>query len=180
MTTPNNPDPELAAELRRLAGDEWTEDAAEDERLTEVLRRRRLGLKDLLKDMAHRGRRVSVDFGGHAFNGGLINVGTDYAGIQGPGQVAEVRLNAGRWSDLPPSEGITTQPVSAPDTFVGALRAHEAAKSLIRLSMPNGDMIIGKIDTVSADHLEFAEADERKIYVPTELILGIVRSIDPH
>ena len=37
-------DPNLESELRQTAGREWAMDAAEDESLTELMRRRRLGL----------------------------------------------------------------------------------------------------------------------------------------
>ncbi len=180
MTTPEGFDPELAAELRSTAGAEWTDDAAEDERLTEVHRRRLLDLPNLFEDLMHRRQRVSVEFGGHSFNGALIAVGSDYALISGPGQVAEVRLSSGRWSVLPTMGAEAPPPVSAAETFIGVLRTHESSQDLVRLSLPQNDMVIGRVETVGADHVEFAEADERQIYVPLELILGVIRSIDPH
>ncbi|MEA1903038.1 MAG: hypothetical protein U9N56_05865 [Actinomycetota bacterium] len=180
MTTPDQPDPNLASELRATAGSEWAEEAAEDERMTEILRRRRLTMEELFKDMTHRGQRVSVEFGGHSFNGALIASGEDYAVILGPGQVAEVRFDSARWSALPPTDAFEPVPASSPETFVGVLRSHESAETLIRLTLPGSDMVIGKIVTVGVDHVEFADADQRQIYVPTELILGVVRSVDPH
>ena len=65
MNSIPDPDPHLAAELRQGAGREWAEEAAEDEQLTELLRRRKLELADVVRDLAHRGGRVSVEFGGH-------------------------------------------------------------------------------------------------------------------
>ena len=62
MNQDQQPDPDLAAELRQTAGAEWAAEAAEDERLTEVLRRRKLNLGDIAKEMANRGDRISVEF----------------------------------------------------------------------------------------------------------------------
>lgn len=180
MTTPEYPDPDLASELRQGAGSDWIADAAEDEQLSEIHRRRRLEMKDLITDMAHRGERVTVEYGGHVFNGVLTASEDDYAVVNGPGQIAEIRFSSGRWSALPMSDAPRPQRITAAETFLAALRQHEADQNLIRLSLPAGDVVIGKISTVSSDHVEFAEADERRIYVPLDLILGTIRSIDPH
>lgn len=179
MTEDETPDRDLASELRQSAGREWAEEAAEDERLTETLRKRRSELKDIMAEFANRGDRVSVEFGGHTFGGAVVASGEDFVRIQGPGQVADIRLNRARWSVLvsgdPPDH--TEETV---DTFIALLRQFEADGSTVRLSIDGGDIVIGKIAVVAVDHVEVSDVDDRRIYLPTEVILGAIRSIDFH
>jgi len=179
MTQDQQPDPNLASQLRETAGAEWTAEAAEDERLTELLRRRRLTLSDLAKEMANRGERISVEFGGHSFTGAIVGAGDDYVTIQGPGQIAEVGLAQARWSILN-AEGPTVQSVNTAPSFRAALHEHAAAETNIRLTLDRGDMVIGKVTVVATDHLEVSDVDERRIYVPMEIVLGTIRSFDSH
>jgi uncharacterized RmlC-like cupin family protein len=179
MTQDPQPDPKLASQLRETAGAEWTAEAAEDERLTELLRRRRLTLSDFAKEMANRGERVSVEFGGHSFTGAIIGAGDDYVTVQGPGQIAEIALAQARWSILN-AEGPSVQAVNTAPSFRAALHEHAAAETNIRLTLDRGDMVIGKVAVVATDHLEFSDVDERRIYVPMEIVLGTIRSIDSH
>jgi hypothetical protein len=177
MDQEQQPDPNLGAELRQTAGAEWAAEAAEDERLTEVLRRRRLTLGDIAKEMANRSERISVEFGGHSFTGAIIGAGSDYVTIQGPGQFAQVRLERARWSILN-ADGPPVEPANIAESFRAALHEHATAKTTIRLSLDRGDMVIGKITVVAADHLEIADVDDRRIYIPMEIVLGTIRSID--
>lgn len=179
MTDHGRPDPDLASELRESAGREWAEEAAEDERLTEQMRRRRLGLSELMAEMVNRGDRVSVEFGGHSFSGAVVASGDDVARIEGPGQVADVRLDRARWSVLvaaDPSDH-TGQPV---ESFMALLRTFEADDSLVRLALGGGDMVIGRVKVVGEDHVEMADVDDRQIYVPLGMIFAAIRSIDYH
>jgi hypothetical protein len=169
------PDPELASELRQGAGREWNEEAAEDERLTELHRRRRLTLADLGKELVNRGDRVSVEFGGHSFSGAVAAAGADYATIDGPGQAADVKLAAARWSVLPSSQPAGTRPAGA-ETFQAVLHEHSASGHVVRLALPGGDMVIGRVEVVADDHVVMNDVDERRLIVPTTLILAVVRS----
>ena len=179
MSQDQEPDQNLAAELRQTAGAEWVAEAAEDERLTEVLRRRKLNLGDIAKEMANRGERISVEFGGHSFTGAIIGAGDDYATIQGPGQVAEVGLQRARWSILN-ADGPPVESANTADTFRAALHQHAAGETTIRLALGRGDLVIGKIIVVATDHVELADVDERRLYIPIEIVLGTIRSIDSH
>ncbi|MFQ5522230.1 MAG: hypothetical protein ACE5F5_01445 [Acidimicrobiia bacterium] len=180
MTDFRDPDPDLAAELRSGPGREWAEDAAEDERLTELLRRRRLHLKDVMRDFAHRGARVSVDAGGHSFSGVLIAAGDDYGTLEGAGQVTEVRYEAGAWSVIVIDRGTPEEPILNAVTFKARLHEHAAARTRIQLGLEGGLILTGVVGVVAADHLEFIDVDERRFYVPLNRILGASRSIDPH
>lgn len=177
MNQEPTPEEALAAELRQTAGSEWVEEAAEDERLAELLRLRRLAMADAAKDLAHRGARVSVEFGGHAFGGAVKAAGEDYATVQGPGQAADLLLSTTRWSALP--EGESGEPwLDAPDTFRGVLQQHATSEQVIRLALPGGDVVIGKIAVVAVDHVQVEDPDGREVYVPLGVILGVIRSTD--
>lgn len=177
MENDQQPDPNLASELRQRAGQEWNEEAAEDERLTEVHRRRRLSLADRAKEFVNRGDRVSVEFGGHSFGGAVVRAGEDYATVEGPGQTADIKLSAARWSVLP-SERPPEQHTGDAGSFRALLHEHAAAAHVIRLALPGGDMVIGKLAVVAEDHVEMNDVDERRLIVPTSLILGVVKSSD--
>ncbi|HJS72429.1 MAG TPA: hypothetical protein VJ858_06850 [Acidimicrobiia bacterium] len=169
------PDPDLASELRQGAGREWNEEAAEDERLTELHRRRRLTLADQGKELVNRGDRVSVEFGGHSFSGAVAAAGVDYATVEGPGQTADIKLGAARWSVLPSGQPAETRPAGA-ESFQAVLHEHSASGHVVRLSLPSGDMVIGRVEVVAEDHVVMNDVDERRLIVPTNLILAVVRS----
>jgi hypothetical protein len=179
MDYERQPDPDLGSELRQGAGREWTEEAAEDERLTELQRRRRMTLSDQGKEMVNRGDRVSMEFDGHTFGGAVVAAGEDYATVAGPGQSADVRLAEARWSVLP-----NDQPAKAEgdglESFRAVLHQHSASGQTIRLALPGGDLVIGTLEVVAEDHVVMADVDGRRLIVPTKMILAVVRSSEFH
>lgn len=179
MDTSEIPDPNLASELRASAGQEWTEEAAEDERLTELHRRRRLTLSDVAKEIVNRGDRVSVEFGGHSFSGAVTGAGSDYATIAGPGQVADIRLETARWSILI-SDSPAQSRTAVPESFRALLHEHSGTDHVVRLALPGGDMVIGRLSVVAEDHVEVEDVDSRRLVVPMGLILAVVRSSEFH
>lgn len=173
------PDRNLASELRQGAGEEWAAEAAEDEQLTELHRRRQMNLSDQAKEMVNRGDRVSVEFGGHSFGGAVVAAGSDYATVEGPGQTADIKLDKARWSLLPldaPGENHH----SGHETFRALMADHSAAQRTIRLALPGGDMVIGVAAVVAEDHVELNDVDNRRLVVPMEMILAVVRSSEVH
>jgi hypothetical protein len=174
-----DPDPDLAAELRQGAGREWAEEAAEDERLTELLRRRKLELADVAKDLAHRGGKVSVEFGGHSFSGTVIGAGVDYATIDSPGETAAIRFDVARWSIIPASRADESR-MDRSESFKALLHEYAAAETTLRLAIPYGEMVFGTIAVVSVDHIEVADVDGRQIYIPSVLVLAAIRSTELH
>ncbi len=173
------PDRDLAAELRQGAGQEMAAEAAEDEQLTELYRRRQMTLADQAKEMVNRGDRVSVEFGGHSFGGAVTVAGSDYATVEGPGQTADIRLNRARWSILP-LDAPGDNPHSGLETFKAVLADHSAAQRTIRLALPGGDMVIGLATVVADDHVEMNDVDNRRLIVPMDMILAVVRSSEVH
>lgn len=177
MDYERQPDPNLGSELRQGAGREWSEEAAEDERLTEIHRRRRLSLSDQAKELVNRGDRVSVEFGGHSFGGAVVWAGEDYAIIEGPGQTADIRLDAARWSVLTTDDPTDTRPSGA-ETFRALLHEHSASGQVVRLALPGNDIVLGGVAVVAEDHVEVQDVDGRRLIVPMNLILAVVRSSD--
>jgi len=175
MDYERNPDPNLASELRQGAGQEWAAEAAEDERLSELHRRRQMTFADQAKEWANKGDRVSVEFGGHSFGGAVSVAGEDYVTIAGPGQTADIKLTEARWSILPNDEPARSQ-ATGPETFVALLHDHTAAERIVRLALPGEDMAIGTIQVVADDHVEMLDVDSRRLIVPMKMILAVVRS----
>jgi hypothetical protein len=179
MNSDSDPDPHLAAELRQGVGRELAEEAAEDERLTDLLRRRRLELADVVKDLAHRGGRVSVEFGGHSFSGLLAAAGIDYATIDRADQTADIRLDVATWSILP-SDSPDDSKMGGAESFRALLHEYSAAETAVRLALPGGEIVIGAIAVVAVDHVEVRDVDGRQIYVPSTIILAVIRSTVLH
>lgn len=179
MTSRDEPDPRLASELRQSVGREWADDVAEDERLTELMRRRRLTLSDMARDVQHQGARVSVEFAGHNFSGPLSRVGDDYATIEAPGQIVDVRFAVTTWAILRIADDKPAMP-SEMITFKAHLHELSGTARRVGLAIPDGQILVGKIEVVAEDHVEIRDADDRGLLVPLELILATIRSSDPH
>jgi hypothetical protein len=177
MDHDRQPDPNLASELRQGAGREWSEEAAEDERLTELHRRRRLTLSDQAKEFVNRGDRVSVEFGGHNFGGAVTRAGEDYATVEGPDQAADIKLHTARWSVISSDQPTATIPGGA-ESFRAVLHEHSASEQVMRIALPGGDMVLGKVAVVAEDHVEVSDPDQRRLIVPMTMILAVVRSTD--
>jgi len=167
-------EPDLAG-LRSHLGRELAEEAAEDERLTAVYDRRRFDLAMVAKDLVNRGARVTVQFSGHTMSGLVTGGGADHMVIEGAGQTATVRLDAGYWSILP-GAGEPTGAVATEETMTARLAEAAEQGGMVRLALPNGEVVIGRVSVVAKDHIELVDADERRLYVPTGLVLGILRS----
>ena len=179
MDLSKDPDPELGAELRQTAGREWAEEAAEDERLTELLRKRRLELRDVARDWIHKGDRVSAGFDGHNFSGAVVAAGDDYATLKESGQFADVLLGVASWNVL--TRGEPVEPTGdAAGSFRRLLHEHASGEVKVRLALPGGELVIGTIAVVAVDHLEIVDVDDRHIYIPNGLVLATIRSTESH
>lgn len=180
MRPDSEPDPDLAAELRGTAGREWLEEAAEDERLTELMRRRRMTLHEVMAEAGNRGDRVSVEFGGHTFSGSIAGVAQDFATISGVGQTADVKLAVGVWSVLVSGEPAQRGTGIEAETFVALLKTYEAERATLRFALGGGSVAVGRIVVVAGDHIEMADPDDRRLYLPLESILATIRSTEFH
>jgi hypothetical protein len=176
MSDQENPDPELESVLRE-AGREMNEEAAEDERLTELLRRRRLELSDLAVEWVHRGQRVRAEAGTQTFAGQVVFAGTDYVTIdRGEDQVA-VCLDRATWT-LEADQGGGHEQTGPATSLKARLTELAATGEALRLIVAEGRSLVGSVAVVATDQVEFHQ-DRLTVLVPTDLILAVITSRAP-
>ncbi len=164
----------LSSELRQGAGREWLEEAAEDERLTELLRRRRQDLSNLALDLVHRGDRVRAAVGDRNYTGRAVFAGTDFVTIETDESFTDIRVDEAIWTVERSSSGGHEQ--TGPSMSLKA-RLSEVASTgeQVRLMAANGQARIGAIQVVAEDHVEVADGNN-VVVIPLNLIAALVRS----
>jgi hypothetical protein len=167
------PDREIEEHLRQGAGREWLEDAAEDEQLTELMRRRRLGLGDRARELVHRGERVRAEAGSHTFSGQLVYAGSDFATVDRGEDLVEVVLDAAVWT-VERSESGGREQSGEPLSFRARLAELAATPAQVRVIVADGKVILGSIELAATDHVEMSQ-DGHTIVVPTRSILAVIR-----
>lgn len=168
------PDREIEEHLRQGAGREWLEEAAEDEQLTELMRRRRLTLEERALELVHRGERVRAETGNQTFSGHVAYAGSDFATVDRGEDLVEVVLSAAIWTIEKSSEGGTEQS-GEPLSFKGRLGEISANSESVRLVVADGRALVGRIEVVAADHVEMSQ-DGNTVVVPNRLIAAVIRS----
>lgn len=167
------PDPELEAHLRE-AGRELIEEAAEDEHLTELLRRRRLDLSERAREFVHRGDRIRAETGAHTFSGQVTYAGADFATVDRGEDTVEVALESAVWA-VERSDSPGHEQTGEPLTFRARLSELASTSEPVRLIVGDGRAILGSIAVVATDHVEVVQ-DLNTIVVPIRLISAVVRS----
>lgn len=165
----------LSSELRQSAGREWQEEAAEDERLSEILRRRQQNFGDLARDVVHRGDRVRAELSGQSFSGQLIFAGSDYATLETSDAHVDIRLDAAVWTIEESSAGGHEQSGGS-KTLIARLAETSAGNETVRVITDDGRAYIGSIPIVAIDHLEVVD-EGRRVVVPIERLVAVVRPI---
>jgi hypothetical protein len=168
------PDPDIESHLRQGAGREWLEDAAEDEKLTELLRRRKLDLSGRVLELVHRGERVRAETGVHTFAGSVAYAGADFASIDRGDDLVEVVLDSAVWTVERSASGGNEQS-GEPLTFRARLAEIAAASESVRLVVVDGRAIVGSIEVVATDHVELTQ-DDNTIVVPSRQIVAVIRA----
>lgn len=168
------PDRDMETDLRQGAGREWLEEAAEDERLTELLRRRKLDLAGRAIEVVHRGERVRAEIGAHTFSGHLVYAGADFATVDRSDDMVEVVFDAAVWTVERTESGGHDQS-GDPLTFRARLAEVSASEETVRMIVVDGKSIVGVIDVVATDHVEIIQ-DGNSLVVPLRLIVAVVRS----
>ena len=168
------PNPEIEAQLRQGVGREWLEEAAEDEQLTELLRRRRLGLGDRAWELVHRGQRVRAEIGSQTFSGQIVYAGSDFATVDRGEDLVEVILDAAVWTVEHGNSGGQEQS-GEPLSFRARLAEVAAAAAPVRVIVADGPVIMGSVELVAADHVEMAQ-DGNTIVIPIRLIVALIRT----
>ena len=168
------PDRDVESHLRQGAGREWLEDAAEDEQLTELLRRRRLDLSGRVLELVHRGERVRAETGAHTFSGRVVYAGADFASIDRGEDRVEIILDSAVWT-VERNESGGNEQSGDRLTFRARLAEIAAASESVRLVVVDGRAIVGSIDVVATDHVELTQ-DGNTIVVPIRQIAAVIRS----
>jgi hypothetical protein len=176
MVDERNEGKDLASRLRQQLGQEAVEEAAEDERLTEDLRQRKLDLLAVVEDAAHRGDRATAEFDDKAMSGPIVATGLDYATVRLAEQDAEVVLSGAVWSFVNAPTRDTESRTTAM-SMRARLDEHRAEENRIRLELAGGAALMGVIRSVSEDHIRVEDADGRVVYVPMESLRAVIRSI---
>ena len=168
------PDRDVESHLRQGAGREWLEEAAEDEKLTELLRRRRLDLSGRVLELVHRGERVRAETGAHTFSGQVLYAGADFASIHRGDDVVEVVLDSAVWT-VERSESGGSEQSGDMLTFRARLAEIAATTESVRIVITDGRAIVGSVEVVATDHVELAQ-DGNTIVVPIRQIVAMIRS----
>ena len=162
----------LESELRQTAGREWAEEAAEDERLTELMRSRRMELGQRARELVDSGNRVRVETGNQTFAGQLTYAGTDYAVVDRGDDLVAVRLDSGTVA-VEPGTGPPAGQSGAPTSLKAHLAELASTGESLRLIVGQR-ALIGSIDVVAEDHLVFNQ-DGQTILVPFRQLVAVVR-----
>ena len=150
------------------------EEAAEDEKLTELLRRRRLDLSGRVLELVHRGERVRAETGAHTFSGRVVYAGADFASIDRGDDVVEVVLDSAVWT-VERSETGGNEQSGDKLTFRARLAEIAATVESVRIVVVDGRAIVGSLDVVATDHIELAQ-DGNTVVVPIRQIVAVIRS----
>jgi hypothetical protein len=169
------PDPEIEAHLRQGAGREWLEEAAEDEKLTELMRKRRLGLGDRARELVHRGQRVRAEIGSQTFSGHIVYAGADFATVDRGEDLVEVVFDAAVWTVEQGSSGGQEQS-GEPLSFRARLSEVAASAAQVRVIVADGRVVVGSVGLVAADHVEMTQ-DGNTILIPIRLVVAVIRPI---
>ena len=169
----DRPDREIEEHLRQGAGREWLEDAAEDEQLTELLRRRRLDLGDRARELVHRGERARAETGAHTFSGQVVFAGSEFATLDRGEDIVEVVLDTAIWT-VERSESGGHEQSGEPLTFRARLAEIASTSEEVRVIVADGRAILGPIEVVATDHVEVSQGGTT-IVVPIRLIVALVR-----
>ncbi len=167
------PDREIEEHLRQGAGREWLEDAAEDEQLTELLRRRRMSLGERAVELVHRGVRVRAETASQSFSGQLAYAGSDFATVDRGDDLVEVAYGAATWVVETGSLAGREQS-GEPLSWKAKLAEVAASSESVRVIVSDGRALIGVIDVVAVDHIEIAQ-DGNVVIVPLGQIAALVR-----
>ncbi len=174
---------ELGDELRRGAGAEFLAEAATVEEETHLLRRRRLDLGEVARELVHRGDVVDVRVGHRALSGVATFAGSDYLTIRGRAVEANVRLGAVALAVTRRSSG--GHPVQGgAATFKARLAEFEHTGEVVTIVAPLlGLDLEARIRIVAADHLVADDGDGTEWVVPVAaltLVLRALPSSSPH
>jgi hypothetical protein len=150
------------------------EEAAEDEQLTELLRRRRLSLGERAVELVHRGVRVRAETSSQGFSGQLVYAGSDFATVDRGDDLVEVVYEAAIWV-VEPGTSAGREQSGEPLSLKARLAEIAANSESVRVIVSDGRALIGLVDVVATDHVEIAQ-DGNTLIIPLSQISALVRT----
>lgn len=151
------------------------EEAAVDEELTELGRRRRLALAQAAREAMHRGDRVAAAVGNLTFSAPLAAVGVDYLTMADSDRVIDVRLSAATLTISPSTRGGSSAAPAAA-TFRARLAEFEQSGARVEVVTDSGAAHTGRIEVVATDHVVVADDNWSRLYLPVELVAVVISS----
>lgn len=168
---------ELARSLRQGVGREVREEAAEDERLTELQRRRHATLSDVATTALHRGDRLSATVGSLRLIGIPVEVGQDFVTLAVGQDIADVHLGRVALTVDRATQGGGRAVTSGSQTFRARLAELEADAVTVELVSASGaERWRGRIEVVAADHVVVADGEGDALYVSMDVIGAVIRA----
>jgi hypothetical protein len=163
----------LESELRQGAGREMSEEAAEDERLTELFRRRQQGLSVRALELVHRGDRIRAEMGESQFTGLATFGGVDFLTLDTGENLVDIRLDAAVFVvELSQSGG--HEQLGGAASLKARLAEVAADGQHVRLLTDDRKNRIGSIILVATDYIELA-VDSQTVVVPIQMISALIR-----
>lgn len=155
---------------------EFRREAAADEELTELQRRRREGLAGVLQRSMHRGDLVTVEIGGVTIRGQIAEAGSDYVTFSDAGREIDVRTTGAVFTVRPARAGGTSgRPASL--TFRARLAEHEQIGLAIEVATSHGNTYTGIPGPISTDHLHLVDDGGTETIVPLDLVVAVFSSL---
>lgn len=168
----------LARDLREGAGRELREEAATDEELSELQRRRRQDLAAAVRSAMHRGDRVTVSVGGLTLSHPLAAVGHDYLTMIDGSDVIDVALEAAVVRvESRPAGGSSGRPSSR--TLRARLAEIEQDGGAVEAVTRGGQRSSGRIDVTATDHIVIGDGSGTRTLLPYREIVVVFSRCPP-
>ena len=176
MEWAEDPDEELARELRWGPGAELRAEAEITELETHQGRLRNRTLHDVAHQAMSRGDQVHAMTSGMSVTGSVDSVGSDYVVIETDSVVADVVLSACVFRFMQSTtRGHSARPGSM--TIRARIGEYEHTGEEVRIIAPDLDLDVeGRIRIAASDHFILADRDQHELAIPTEKVAMIVRS----
>lgn len=168
---------DLARALRQGAGREMREEAAIDEQLTELQRRRRHDLSAAMRLAMHRGDTVTVAVAGMTLKHPLVAVGADYLTLDGGDRAIDVALAQAVITLTPSRHGGRSGDADSP-TLRARMAELEQAEASVEVVTADGRVGMGRVEVVAPDHVVISHPGGGETYVPLAAV-AIVFSRTP-
>lgn len=168
---------DIARQLRQGPGRDMRAEAAADEELTELQRRRQMDLAGAARTAMHRGDVVTASVAGLTLSHPVIAVGDDYLTMEDGERWIDLRLIDTVLTITPrPSGGRSGRPSAA--TFRARIAELEQEGIEVGLLLRWGDQWEGRLLVIGADHVLVA-SDSRDSYIPLGSIVVVFSRFPP-